>query len=115
MRLMIRIFWAGAGGWERNNCSTVIGRPMPQSPTTVPIELQTDASRVRQEDEAPFNNISTTIQNTAQLMIMTPGKAIFLENTGHSLDLERNDFVAKRNRRIARAGIDARSPLGNGH
>jgi len=26
---------------------------------------------------------------------MTPGKATFLENTGHSLDNEGRDFVAK--------------------
>jgi pimeloyl-ACP methyl ester carboxylesterase len=47
------------------------------------------------EDEVPFNNICSATQETAQRMIMTPGKASFLENTGHSLDNERRDFFAK--------------------
>jgi alpha-beta hydrolase superfamily lysophospholipase len=47
------------------------------------------------EDEVPFNNICSATQKTAQRMTMTPGKAIFMQKTGHSLDNERREFFAK--------------------
>jgi hypothetical protein len=47
------------------------------------------------EDEVPFNNICSATQKTAPRMTATPGKAIFLERTGHSLDNERRDFFAR--------------------
>jgi pimeloyl-ACP methyl ester carboxylesterase len=47
------------------------------------------------EDEVPFNNICSATQKTVPHMIMTPGKAIFFQNTGHSVDNERRDAFAK--------------------
>jgi len=47
------------------------------------------------EDEVPFNNICSATQKTAARMTMTPGKALFLGNTGHSLDNERRDWFAQ--------------------
>jgi hypothetical protein len=47
------------------------------------------------EDRVPFNDICPATQNTAKLMIVTPGKAIFLDKTGHSLDNERRMFWAQ--------------------
>src|SRR5439155_4503879 len=44
------------------------------------------------EDNVPFNEICANTQRTARLMTMTPGKAIFLAQTGHSLDNERPKF-----------------------
>jgi pimeloyl-ACP methyl ester carboxylesterase len=47
------------------------------------------------EDQIPFNEICPTTESTALLMTMTPGKALFLDNTGHSLDNERQTFWAQ--------------------
>ena len=46
------------------------------------------------EDRVPFNDICPATQNTAQQML-TPGKALFLGQTGHSLDNERRSFFAR--------------------
>jgi len=46
------------------------------------------------EDHVKFNDICPATQRTAPLMTMTPGKALFLEKTGHSLDNERRNFWA---------------------
>ena len=46
------------------------------------------------EDHVPYNDICPATQNTAQQML-TPGKAIFLGQTGHSLDNERRSFWAQ--------------------
>ncbi|MEQ1764757.1 MAG: hypothetical protein ABL984_16630, partial [Pyrinomonadaceae bacterium] len=46
------------------------------------------------EDTVAFNDICPATKNTAPLMTMTPGKALFLEKTGHSLDNERRKFFA---------------------
>lgn len=46
------------------------------------------------EDHVPYNDICPATQNTAAHML-TPGKALFLEKTGHSLDNERRMFWAQ--------------------
>ncbi len=46
------------------------------------------------EDHVPYNDICPATQNTAMQML-TPGKAIFLGQTGHSLDNERRGFWAQ--------------------
>jgi pimeloyl-ACP methyl ester carboxylesterase len=47
------------------------------------------------EDHVAFNDICPATQRTAPLMIVTPGKALFLDKTGHSLDNERRTFWAR--------------------
>lgn len=47
------------------------------------------------EDHVKFNDICPATQRTAPLMTMTPGKALFLERTGHSLDNERPNYFAR--------------------
>ncbi len=47
------------------------------------------------EDQVPYNEICPATQKTAKLMTLTPGKALFLDQTGHSLDNERRTFWAK--------------------
>jgi hypothetical protein len=47
------------------------------------------------EDHVAFNNICPATQNTAPLMTITPGRALFLDKTGHSLDNERKRFFAR--------------------
>lgn len=47
------------------------------------------------EDKVKFNDICPATQRTAPLMTMTPGKALFLDKTGHSLDNERRNFFAR--------------------
>jgi len=47
------------------------------------------------EDQVPYNEICPATQKTARLMTLTPGKAIFLDKTGHSLDNERRMFFAQ--------------------
>jgi len=47
------------------------------------------------EDHVKFNDICPATQRTAPLMTMTPGKALFLDKTGHSLDNERRSFWAR--------------------
>src|SRR5258706_12064203 len=42
------------------------------------------------EDDVKWNNICAATQNTAQQML-TPGKALVLRQTGHSLDSERRN------------------------
>jgi hypothetical protein len=48
------------------------------------------------EDHVKFNDICPATMRTAPLMTMTPGKALFLERTGHSLDNERKNYFAQR-------------------
>ncbi len=47
------------------------------------------------EDTVAFNDICPATMNTAPLMTVTPGKALFLAKTGHSLDNERRNFWAR--------------------
>jgi hypothetical protein len=47
------------------------------------------------EDRVPFNDICPATQRTAPLMTLTPGKALFLDKTGHSLDNERRNYWAR--------------------
>ena len=47
------------------------------------------------EDRVAFNDICPATQKTAPLMTLTPGKALFLDKTGHSLDNERRSYWAK--------------------
>ena len=47
------------------------------------------------EDQIPYNEICPATQKTAKFMTMTPGRALFLDQTGHSLDNERRMFFAK--------------------
>ncbi len=47
------------------------------------------------EDRVKFNDICPATQSTAPLMTMTPGKALFLDKTGHSLDNERRTYFAE--------------------
>ena len=47
------------------------------------------------EDRVPFNDICPATQSTAKMMTVTPGKALFLDKTGHSLDNERRMFWAQ--------------------
>lgn len=47
------------------------------------------------EDTVAFNDICPATQNTAPKMIATPGKALFLAKTGHSLDNERRTWFAQ--------------------
>jgi len=47
------------------------------------------------EDQVPYNEICPATQKTARLMTLTPGKALFLDKTGHSLDNERRMFFAQ--------------------
>lgn len=46
------------------------------------------------EDNVPYNDICSATQKTAAQML-TPGKALFLGQTGHSLDNERRSFWAQ--------------------
>ena len=46
------------------------------------------------EDRVRYNDICPATQTTAAVMTMTPGKALFLDKTGHSLDNERRSFWA---------------------
>jgi hypothetical protein len=46
------------------------------------------------EDHVKFNDICPATQRTAPLMTLTPGKALFLDKTGHSLDNERRSYFA---------------------
>jgi hypothetical protein len=46
------------------------------------------------EDHIPYNDICPATQKTAAQML-TPGKAVFLGQTGHSLDNERRSFWAQ--------------------
>lgn len=47
------------------------------------------------EDQVPYNEICPATQKTARLMTLTPGKALFLDKTGHSLDNERRMYWAR--------------------
>jgi hypothetical protein len=47
------------------------------------------------EDNIKYNDICGATQRTAPYMTMTPGKALFLDKTGHSLDNERPGFWAQ--------------------
>ncbi|HAF14662.1 MAG TPA: hypothetical protein DCK93_00840 [Blastocatellia bacterium] len=47
------------------------------------------------EDHVAFNDICPATQSTARLMTLTPGKALFLDKTGHSLDNERRSYWAR--------------------
>jgi hypothetical protein len=47
------------------------------------------------EDHVKFNDICPATQRTAPLMTLTPGKALILDKTGHSLDNERKTFWAR--------------------
>ena len=47
------------------------------------------------EDRVPYNDICPATQATAARMTLTPGKALFLGETGHSLDNERRSFWAQ--------------------
>ena len=46
------------------------------------------------EDRVPYNDICPATQKTAEKML-TPGKALFLGQTGHSVDNERRGFWAQ--------------------
>jgi hypothetical protein len=48
------------------------------------------------EDHVKFNDICPATQATAPHMTMTPGMALFLDKTGHSLDNERRTFWAQK-------------------
>jgi hypothetical protein len=48
------------------------------------------------EDKVPYNDICPATQVVASHMTATPGKAIFLQNTGHSVDNERRTYFAAR-------------------
>jgi pimeloyl-ACP methyl ester carboxylesterase len=47
------------------------------------------------EDRVPFNDICPATESTAPFMTGTPGKALFLDKTGHSLDNERRTYFAR--------------------
>ncbi len=47
------------------------------------------------EDDFLGAKICSATQAVAQNMTNTPGMAIFMENTGHSLDNEHANFVAR--------------------
>ena len=47
------------------------------------------------EDNVTYNDICDATQNTAKMMTTTPGKAIFLGQTGHSINNERRNLWAK--------------------
>ena len=47
------------------------------------------------EDKIPYNDICPATQATAPNMTTIPGKALFLGETGHSLDNERRSFWAQ--------------------
>lgn len=47
------------------------------------------------EDHVKFNDICPATMSTAPLMTLTPGKALFLDKTGHSLDNERRSYWAR--------------------
>ena len=44
------------------------------------------------EDHVPYNDICPATATTSQKMLVTPGKALFLQQTGHSLDNERRTY-----------------------
>lgn len=46
------------------------------------------------EDRIYYNDICPATQTAAAAMTLTPGKALFLDKTGHSLDNERHNFWA---------------------
>jgi hypothetical protein len=54
------------------------------------------------EDHVLFNDICGATQRTAPHMTATPGKALFLEQTGHSVDNERRVFWAREIARFLR-------------
>ena len=45
-------------------------------------------------DNVPWNDICGAVRRTAPQMPTTPGKAVFLEMTGHSVDNERRAWFA---------------------
>ena len=47
------------------------------------------------EDRILFNDICGATQRTAPYMTETPGKALFLLETGHSVDVERREYFAR--------------------
>jgi pimeloyl-ACP methyl ester carboxylesterase len=47
------------------------------------------------DDNFPYTNICTATQIAAAQMTTTPGRALFLQNTGHSIDTEHPDFFAR--------------------
>ncbi len=47
------------------------------------------------EDRILFNDICGATQRTAPWMTTTPGRAIFLQETGHSVDNERREYFAR--------------------
>jgi hypothetical protein len=47
------------------------------------------------EDHVAFNDICPATQATAPNMTATPGRAIFLQQTGHSVDNERRSYFAQ--------------------
>ncbi len=48
-----------------------------------------------EEDDFDFAKICSATQKIAEDMDLTPGRAVFMQNTGHSLDQEHPNFVAK--------------------
>jgi hypothetical protein len=47
------------------------------------------------EDRILFNDICGATQRTVPYMSETPGKALFLQATGHSVDIERREYFAR--------------------
>ena len=47
------------------------------------------------EDRILFNDICGATQRTVPYMTETPGKALFLQETGHSVDVERREYFAR--------------------
>ncbi|MDQ3070369.1 MAG: hypothetical protein M3R55_11670 [Acidobacteriota bacterium] len=47
------------------------------------------------EDRILFNDICGATQRTVPYMSETPGKALFLQETGHSVDIERREYFAR--------------------
>lgn len=60
------------------------------------------------EDNITFNDICGATQRTAPHMTTTPGRALFLDKTGHSVDIERRQFFASQ----LLAFLDETAPAG---
>jgi len=66
------------------------------------------------EDRILFNDICGATQRTAPYMTTTPGKAIFLRATGHSVDSERREYFARQVIEFLDLGVKSAAKKANG-
>jgi pimeloyl-ACP methyl ester carboxylesterase len=66
------------------------------------------------EDRVLFNDICGATQRTAPYMTTTPGRAIFLQKTGHSVDNERREYFARQIIDFLDVGVTSAPKKANG-